>query len=96
MNRYKCYPFRDKTAEKEDTKSLFIRPDRYDVLENAYNENHSCIINGNGGTGKTIILDNLKCRISEKRSVSCISVYETVDLIDKCYYIISSKIIIKE
>ena len=46
---FDSYPFRDKTAEKEDTKRLFIKPLDYSMLLDAVNSSQSCIINGDRG-----------------------------------------------
>lgn len=77
---FDSYPFRDKTAEKEDTKRLFIKPLDYSMLLDAVNSLQSCIINGDRGTGKTIIVKDLNDRSEENRLVCIITNYETVSL----------------
>ena len=77
---FDSYPFRDKTAEKEDTKRLFIKPLDYSMLLDAVNSSQSCIINGDRGTGKTIIVKDLNDRSEENGLVCIITNYETVSL----------------
>lgn len=76
------YPFGDRTAEKEDTEKLFIRPSEYQYLEDAFEKKQTIIINGNRGTGKTIIEDELRRKTAEKRLVCYVDNYETVPLED--------------
>ena len=35
---FEKYPFRDRTAEKEDTRRLFIKPERYSTLLDAFDD----------------------------------------------------------
>lgn len=74
------YPFRDKTAEKEDTKNLFIKPIDYSMLEDAFNASQTCIINGNRGTGKTIIERNLETEPEANCLICTITNYESIPL----------------
>lgn len=77
---FTSYPFRDKTAEKEDTKLLFIKPIDYSMFVDAFKSSQTCIINGNRGTGKTVIEKDLETKI-DKSSLSCtITNYESVAL----------------
>lgn len=74
------YPFRDKTAEKEDASNLFIAPPDYSILKDTYDSGETAIIAGNRGTGKTIILLNIKANASSIKSVSYIGNYESISL----------------
>lgn len=77
---FSSYPFRDRTAEKENTKLLFIKPIDYSMFVDAFNASQTCIINGNRGTGKTIIEKDLETKL-EANSLTCtITNYETVAL----------------
>lgn len=53
------YPFRDRTAEREDTSKLFVKPLDYSRLEDALLNKSTTIICGNRGSGKTISLLDL-------------------------------------
>lgn len=78
---FEKYPFRDRTAEKEDTGRLFIKPEQYEMLVDSFEEEQTCIINGDRGTGKTIIIDDLKRRVEKKEKlVAYISNFESVSL----------------
>ena len=77
---FSSYPFRDRTAEKENTKLLFIKPIDYSMFVDVFNASQTCIINGNRGTGKTIIEKDLETKL-EANSLTCtITNYETVAL----------------
>lgn len=76
------YPFRVRTAEKEKTTALFIKPPNYAVLDDILTSNQTVIISGNRGTGKTILLSELKSKIKLPKLVSYIDNYETVSIID--------------
>lgn len=76
------YPFRDRTAEKEDTSNLFIAPPNYSVLRDAFDSGETAIISGNRGTGKTIILQNIKDDSLRNTIVAYIGNYESVCLTD--------------
>lgn len=67
---FSSYPFRDRTAEKEDTKLLFIKPIDYSMFVDAFNASQTCIINGNRGTGKTIIEKDLETKL-QANSLTC-------------------------
>lgn len=54
------YPFRERTAERENTTELFIKPLDYSYLHDDLSSNHSVIVCGNRGSGKTITLLDLK------------------------------------
>lgn len=77
---FEKYPFRDRTAEKEDTGKLFIEPEQYSMLVNSFCDNQTCIINGDRGTGKTIIIDDLIRRVKKEKLVANISNFQTVSL----------------
>lgn len=77
---FEKYPFRDRTAEQEDTGKLFIKPEQYPLLLDSYDDNHTCIINGDRGTGKTIIVDDLLRRRENGTLIANISNYERVSL----------------
>lgn len=74
------YPFRDKTAEKEDTKNLFVRPLNYSTLEDVFDRKGTAIISGDRGTGKTIMLDDLKSKVNDNNLLSLINNYESIKL----------------
>lgn len=76
----KRYPFRDRTAEKEDTGKLFIHPINYSQLQDVMENNQTAIICGNRGSGKTITLTDLKSKISDNRLVCLIDNFEDVGL----------------
>jgi hypothetical protein len=78
---FQKYPFRDRTAEKEDISDLFIAPPDYSVLKDTYDSGETAIISGNRGVGKTIILLKIKAD-SPKTIVSYIGNYESVHLTD--------------
>lgn len=77
---FEKYPFRDRTAEKEDTRRLFIKPERYSTLLDAFDDKQTCIINGNRGTGKTIIIEDLKAKIGDKCVMAYITNFEHIPL----------------
>lgn len=76
------YPFRDRTAEKEDTDKLFIHPINFSQLQDVMDNNQTAIICGNRGSGKTITLANLNSKISNDRLVCLIDNYEDVGLLN--------------
>lgn len=76
----KEYPFLDRTAEKENTAILFIEPSDYSKLEATFKKGQSMIINGNRGTGKTIIEDDLKRKVDEGALVAHITNFEQVGM----------------
>lgn len=77
---FSTYPFRDKTAEKEDTKQLFINPGDYNMLIDAFKHEHTCIINGNRGAGKTIIEKDLESKTDTENLICVITNYEQVGM----------------
>lgn len=79
---FSSYPFRDKTAEKENTKDLFIKPINYTILQDAFCSSQTCIINGNRGTGKTIIEKDLEEKRDMKSLTCIITNFESVALTD--------------
>lgn len=83
---FEKYPFRDRTSEKEDTGKLFIKPEQYEMLVDAFAENQTCIINGDRGTGKTIIIDDLKRRVEKEKLVTYITNFEIVPLQNNILY----------
>lgn len=76
------YPFRDRTAEKEDITKLFIKPFDYALLSDTFTSYQTAIINGDRGTGKTIILSDLALNHTSNRLVCSISNFESVSLQD--------------
>ena len=76
----KHYPFWDRTAEKEDTKKLFVKPPNYSQLVDAVSKNHTAIVSGNRGSGKTIALADLKSSISSDRLTCSVDNFENVSL----------------
>lgn len=75
------YPFLIYTAEQENKEKLFIKPEYFSILEDSYNNGISIILNGNRGTGKTIILKELKKLKFDKENIICfIDNYEEVSL----------------
>ncbi len=56
----KRYPFREKTAEREDREQLFVKPLNYSVLLDDLKSGSTTIVTGNRGTGKTMLLSDLK------------------------------------
>lgn len=76
------YPFRDRTAEKENTTKLFIKPFDYSLLEDTLSCNQSAIISGNRGTGKTIMLSDLKSKVPKNKLVCIIENFEEISLED--------------
>lgn len=77
---FSTYPFRDKTAEKEDTKQLFINPGDYNMLIDAFKHEHTCIINRNRGAGKTIIEKDLESKTDTENLICVITNYEQVGM----------------
>lgn len=77
---FSTYPFRDKTAEKEDTKQLFINPGDYNMLIDAFKHEHTCIINGNRGADKTIIEKDLESKTDTENLICVITNYEQVGM----------------
>lgn len=79
---FEKYPFRDRTSEKEDTGNLFVEPEQYEMLLDAFKDNQTCFISGNRGTGKTIIIEDLKSRADQSRLVVTITHFSKVALSD--------------
>ena len=76
------YPFRDRTAEKEDTSRLFVKPLDYSRLEDDLSNANTTIICGNRGSGKTISLLDLMNKVSSARLNCLIDNFEDVALVD--------------
>ena len=74
------YPFWVRTAEKEEADKLFIKPINYPQLEDVVNNAHTAIICGNRGAGKTMLLSELKTKVSDDRLVCEIDNFEDVRL----------------
>lgn len=74
------YPFRDRTAEKEDTAKLFVKPLDYALLYDAFTSYQTAIINGDRGTGKTIMLSDLTLNCPPNRLVCSIDSFESISL----------------
>lgn len=74
------YPFRERTAEKENTSDLFIKPLDYSRLKDDLSSNYSVIVCGNRGTGKTITLMDLKSQIPSNRLVCLIDYFESIQI----------------
>ncbi|MBU3098954.1 MULTISPECIES: P-loop ATPase, Sll1717 family [Clostridium] len=77
---FDSYPFRDRTAEKEDITKLFIKPLDYSSLEDILLSNQTAVICGNRGSGKTIILSDLKSKVPSNKLVCFIDNYEAIPL----------------
>ena len=76
------YPFRDRTAEKEAITDLFVKPFDYELLYDAFTSEQTAIINGDRGTGKTIILSDLALNCPTNRLICSINNFESVSLQD--------------
>lgn len=74
------YPFRDRTAEKEDTSRLFVKPLDYSRLEDDLSNSNTTIICGNRGSGKTISLLELINKVPSTRIHCLIDNFEDVAL----------------
>lgn len=72
------YPFREKTAEKENSEKLFIKPLNYSLLEDMYANGETIIINGNRGTGKTMLLKDLRLKDKSDKIGVFLSKYEGI------------------
>ena len=77
---FDSYPFRDRTAEKENITKLFIKPLDYSLLEDVLFSNQTAVICGNRGTGKTIMLSDLKTKVHVNKLVCFIDNYEAIPL----------------
>lgn len=76
----KRYPFWDRTAEKEDTEKLFVKPSNYSQLVDAVSKKHTAIVSGNRGSGKTIALSDLQSSIPTDSLTCSIDNFENVSL----------------
>lgn len=74
------YPFRDRTAEKEDAAKLFIKPLDYSRLCDDLSSQQSVIVCGNRGSGKTITLLDLEQQVDNDRLCCLIDNFEDVKL----------------
>ncbi|MGX8797598.1 P-loop ATPase, Sll1717 family [Fusibacter sp. JL298sf-3] len=76
------YPFATYTAENEGekTKSLFVKPYEFSILENTIKSNNSAIIVGNRGSGKTLILKELSGETSPNKLFINLSDFENITL----------------
>ncbi len=72
------YPFRERTAERENTTELFIKPLDYSYLHDDLSSNHSVIVCGNRGSGKTITLLDLKREMHHDKIFCLIDHFENV------------------
>jgi hypothetical protein len=79
------YPFRDRTAEKEDITKLFIKPLDYSLLEDTLSSDQTALICGDRGSGKTIMLSDLKSKVSSDKLVCFVDKYEGVPLKDNIF-----------
>lgn len=79
---FKKYPFRDRTAEKENVLKLFIKPLDYSRLEDDLKSKSSTIICGNRGSGKTMTIIDLKNKLENNRLNCLIDNFEDVRLQD--------------
>jgi len=77
---FKKYPFRDKTSEKEDSDKLFIAPINYSLLEDVFENKQTAVINGDRGTGKTIMLKDLKSKSLSDKLLCLIDNFEDIPL----------------
>lgn len=74
------YPFRDRTAEKEDVTKLFIKPLDYSRLCDDLSSQQSVVVCGNRGSGKTITLLDLEQQVDKNRLCCLIDNFEDVKL----------------
>lgn len=74
------YPFRDRTAEKEDVAKLFIKPLDYSRLCDDLSSKQSVVVCGNRGSGKTITLMDLEQQVDKNRLCCLIDNFEDVKL----------------
>lgn len=79
---FEAYPFRNRTAEKEDVSKLFIKPLDYSRLEDDLKSRSSTIICGNRGSGKTMTIMDLKNTLENHRPYCFIDNFEDVGLED--------------
>lgn len=79
------YPFSVYTAENEESEKLFMKPNEYSLLESAFHKGNSMIINGDRGTGKTIILKELYRNVQQDNIICFIDNYEIVKLKNNKY-----------
>lgn len=77
---FEKYPFRDRTAEKEDSTKLFIKPHNYALLEDILLAHQTAIVCGNRGSGKTIMLSDLKSKVPSNTLVSYVDNYELLPI----------------
>lgn len=76
------YPFQNRTAEKEDTSRLFVKPFDYSRLEDGLSNTNTTIICGNRGSGKTISLLDLISKVPSTRLHCLIDNFEDVALVN--------------
>lgn len=74
------YPFRERTSEKEDVSKLFVKPINYAMLYDTFTSLQTAIINGDRGTGKTIMLSDLQLNVSSNRVACTINNFESIPL----------------
>lgn len=72
------YPFREKTAEREDIQKLFVKPLNYSILSDDLSSDISTIVCGNRGTGKTMLLSDLVNNVDPNRVNCFIDNFESV------------------
>ena len=72
------YPFREKTAERENTKDLFVKPLNYSILNDDLTSDITTIVCGNRGSGKTMLLSDMRSNEEKKRVTCLIENFESV------------------
>lgn len=76
------YPFRERTSEKEDISKLFVKPLDYAMLYDTFISYQTAIINGDRGTGKTIMLSDFQLNVASDRITCNINNFENIPLQD--------------
>lgn len=76
------YPFRERTAEKEDVSKLFVKPLDYAMLYDTFTSHQTAIISGDRGTGKTIMLSDFQRNVTSNRVICIIDNFENIPLQD--------------
>lgn len=79
---FETYPFRERTSEKEDVSKLFVKPIDYAMLYDTFISHQTAIINGDRGTGKTIMLSDLQLNVTSDRVACTINNFESIPLQD--------------
>lgn len=77
-----AYPFRERTSEKEDVSKLFVKPLDHAMLYDTFTSYQTAIINGDRGTGKTIMLSDFQLNVASNRVACTINNFESIPLQD--------------